>query len=171
MRQLDRDLAPDEEGFARLLATCDDPDLDGRVARAARKLQASLRSSRNRLLAHVRPDHAAIRAWDPDEMPSVSLVSVAGVEATAEALERLNRQLRGPLPTELLARPHDALDILTARAAFLTSAELWALDRAMRVVGHVSLPLAGVVSDVLLLASRLEARPGLVPTLDEIRPE
>lgn len=155
MRQLGAPLASDEEGFQALLRACDD-DVDSALSHPVRRLQVSLRSARNRLLAHIRPDHAQIRAWAPDETPQVTLVGLAGPAEQQDAVARLNSELSAPPPEPLLRQPREYVEAVALRSAGLTSSELWALDRAMRTVGFVSLPVADVVRDVLRLAAPLQ---------------
>jgi hypothetical protein len=157
MRQLGAPVASEEEGFQALLRACDN-DVNPAVSDPVRRLQVSLRSARNRLLAHLRPDHAQIRGWAPDDTPHVTLVGLAGPADQQAAVGRLALELIAPPPAPLVREPH--VEAVALRSTGLTSRELWALDRAMRTVGFVSLPVADVVRDVLRLAEPLDAVAG-----------
>lgn len=159
MRALGSPLEKEEEGFAAFLEACDGP-IEAPIAHAARRLQVSLRSARNRLLAHVRPDHAEIRAWARDETPEVTLVGLAPPGDLADAVATLRAQMKHDVATWLVDHPRDYMAAVAANAPVMTSRELWALDRAMRIVGYVSLSIADTVRDVLNLARPLQPVPG-----------
>ena len=155
MRALGTPLDREEEGFAAFLRACDG-NIDLAASHPARRLQVSLRSARNRLLAHVRPDHAEIRAWARDETPDVTLVGLAPPADLEAAAVALKAELGKGAATWSLDHPRDYIAAVAANAPFLTSRELWALDRAMRTVGYVSLSVADTVRDVLSLAKPLQ---------------
>jgi hypothetical protein len=154
MRALGSPLDSEEEGFAAFLHACDG-EIDPSISRPARRLQVSLRSARNRLLAHVRPDHAEIRAWAGDETPEVTLVGLGPPTDITQAAAALRAELRHDLASWLIDDPRDYVAAVAASAPNLTSRELWALDRAMRTVGYVALSVSETVNDVVNLARPL----------------
>lgn len=157
LRQLGIACGDDDEPFPLLLRAADDVGLTGRPAQVQlRRLQVSLRSSRNRLLAHPKPLHVRAGRWDEDGTPVIAAFSRVDPPTRRDALIRLRLQIQLPGSLPLPDDPIRAIEAIADLAPDLTYEELQQFDRATRVIGYLSFPISHVVWDLLNLCRAIQ---------------